>query len=166
MMAPMRTSLIAPSLAYLTCVTMLTGCGGAPAGGEPGVVGSTVPLDESAPRGVHVTLTFESAETGEEDPPGATVSVRLQDETGSDVRVQLVDTIGHCSAVEPAPGGFASFLCWWAGTGVKLHARAEQGELVIYREDVYEEAPEDASRAVPIRRFALTAGAELDSPEP
>ncbi|MBK6808441.1 MAG: hypothetical protein IPG81_05965 [Sandaracinaceae bacterium] len=160
-------------IALALCTGLFTSaCGGGSTEGGEGTAGgeetsaiqtAEVPLDQSAPQGETVAVLFTAAAlTGpDEEIPRNSVGVMLTDETGTTVEVALVDLTGTCGAVEAAAGGFASFQCWWAGGGTKLHARAENGELVIYREELEEESPEDPTEAVAIHRFALAAGANV-----
>lgn len=165
---PTRRSFHRLLVAFALCTGLFaSACGGGSSeGGEEtsgGEAASSVTLDTGAPQGSNVTLIFTSATTSEPDAeiPRNAVGVRLTDETGTTVDVALLELTGTCGDVEPAAGGFASYQCWWAGGGTKLHARAENGELVIYREELEEESPEDPTQAVAIHRFALAAGASV-----
>lgn len=148
------------------CGGSTTEGGEATSGGEE--TSATVPLDASAPQGSQVTLTFTAAATSEPDAevPRNAVGVQLADETGATVDVALLELTGTCGDVEPGAGGFASYQCWWAGGGTKLHARSENGELVIYREELDEGMAEDPSQAVAIHRFSLAAGATVTAAAP
>ena len=159
-------------IALALCTGLFTtACGGGSSEGGEGTAGgeaavpeaAEVPLDQSAPQGQTVAVLFTAAAlTGpDEEVPRSSVGVMLTDESGTTVEVALVDLTGTCGAVEASAGGIASFQCWWAGGGTKLHARAENGELVIYREELEEESPEDPTEAVAIHRFALAAGANV-----
>jgi len=159
-------------LCALSLGIVTSACGGgsaesgeATSGGEET---SAVALDPGAPQGSQVTLTFTAATTSEPDAeiPRNAVGVQLADETGATVDVALVELTGTCGAVEAGAGGFASFQCWWAGGGTKLHARSENGELVIYREELDEGMAEDPSQAVTIHRFSLAAGATVTAAAP
>ena len=144
-------------------------CGGGGEGSETTSGGEEthdeLALDPGAPRGSHVTLTFTSATATapDEDPPRQRVGIELVDETGNRMDTTIVELTGTCGPVEAAAGGFASFQCWWAGGGTKLHARAENGELVIYREELEEGTAEDPTQAVAIRRFSLAENATLSA---
>lgn len=155
-------------VAFALCTGLFaSACGGGSSEGGEGTSGgeetSAATLDTSAPQGSQLTLAFTATATSEADAetPRNAVGVTLTDETGTTVDVALLELTGTCGDVEPAAGGFASYQCWWAGGGTKLHARTENGELVIYREELEEEVAEDPSEAVAIRRFSLAAGATV-----
>jgi hypothetical protein len=144
------------------------GAGATSGGEETSATPNAVPLNMDAPQGQHITALFTLASLTEADAeiPRSTVGVRLTDETGASLEVALVDLTGTCGSVEAASGGFASLQCWWAGGGTKLHARAESGELVIYREELEEGSPEDPNQAVALHRFQLAAGANVMATPP
>ena len=73
----------------------------------------------------------------------------------------LSGTGSYLSEVEAAADQLGSYQCWWAGSGVTLHARVVDGVLEIAREELEEGVPDGVMGMAVIRRFTLTSGATV-----
>jgi hypothetical protein len=135
------------------------GHGGRPGGGRASAGG-----EESAERGVEITVAFRTAAT-EEGPDGlaprTTVELVLlrHGAQGPEV-VPLLDVEGVCQHRGGEGGVLLRLACWWAGAGDVLDVVRRADTLVVTRQ----QEDEGLDQPLPLeelRRIALPAGARV-----